>query len=226
MLPNPVDSLCPFVSEIPGVKIATQEQQVGKAVSVASPQLLHFGCLFFAPLVGVGEIARRFRFNEDGKATRMRLVRLNDDIDWNIDGSFDAGCDIHSKSESAHRQTRKHLRCSAGYLSIPALPQIPGDEIQLPLLLRVTDDRVRNSAAQAIGHDSRCAITFDFCRESLLLKPRKEILVKESDQDPGDRLQLRGKLLFAHTRGKLAIILHRLNQVPPDISYPRQPVPG
>src|SRR5208337_3845488 len=110
MLPDPVYTLCGFVAQISGVKVATEEKEKNHLFAVSGFQLSDFYGLFLPAFVDVCEVTCGFRLDEQGHARKSGAFGLDDRIDRYLDvlriglGAFHV--DIQAEGERA----RLHLR--------------------------------------------------------------------------------------------------------------------
>jgi len=67
MFPHPINAFSRLVSKIAAIEVSAQKQDEANLRAIGDTQLTHFGGLFLAALVHVGEVACRFRLDEQGQ---------------------------------------------------------------------------------------------------------------------------------------------------------------
>src|SRR5215217_1636096 len=85
MLPDPIDSLSGFISEITAIEVTAQEKYVAYVVTVSSPELDELGSFLLTALVGVGVVAGRLGLYQQRHLASAGVMGHHNGIDGDVD---------------------------------------------------------------------------------------------------------------------------------------------
>lgn len=222
VFPNPVDAFGGLISEVPAIKVPAEEEVELHLPSVGAAKLGHLHGLFFAALVGIGEITCRLRLEEHRETGLLRRSWVNNGVDGDING-LAAAFELHWYVQSEAECSRWHCVeldpvASREMFVAPSLkPRLDGRE--LPLFLGVADDGVGNRTAEPVRDDSGGSVNFGLGGRLVLARePDEDVRIGHLLDDGGNPGEFLVGRCLGHSRRKFLLKLHALYECAGDAS--------
>ncbi len=213
MFPHPINAFGGLVAEITAVKVSAQKEVEANLLTVGAAELGHLDSLFLAALVRVGEVASGLGFEENREVSGLSGLWHDDGINRNIDlldAPFELDWHVHAKAEGARLHGVELDAITAMDLLIAARFQPGLDCGELPLLLGVSDDRIGDGTAQAVGDDGRRAVDFDLGWGLCAPDPDKDVWIGHLLDNGADLDELGVGHDDGHAYRQLFVELHTL----------------
>ena len=210
MLPDPVDAFGRLIAEIAGIEVAAEKEDERDSPPVGEAELAEFGRLFLPPLVDVGEVARRLRFDQDGIVAASRAVRHDHRIHRDVDVAIVGlrGGDVGAEAEGARLHRVEGEVVLARGIAVAAGDQPGAERVQLALFLAEAQQRIHDGSRESIRHDRDRPLPFAGVRSGFAVKPSEQIAVEQPAEDGGHGCEVALEFICGHPRGQLGPLLH------------------